>query len=61
MKPFSILKTTVIALTVLALSALFVGANANDKPKTNEYLEWILVIVEDIQAKVGDVFVQHCQ
>lgn len=55
MKPFSILKTTVIALTVFALSALFVGANADDKPKTNEYLEWILVIVEDIQAKVGDV------
>ena len=55
MKPFSILKTTVIALTVFALSALLVGANAEDKPKTDDYLEWILAIVEDIQVKVGDV------
>jgi hypothetical protein len=57
MKPFPIFKTLVIALTVLALSGLVIAVNADDKPKTDDYLVWILEIVEDIQAKVGDVLV----
>jgi hypothetical protein len=55
MKPLSILKTTVIGLTIFAFSALLVGVNADTKPKTEDYLQWILAIVEDIQVKVGDV------